>query len=123
MYYVEYTPHGDPYVMRNDGARMFPDSADWLVFTAWNAQQPVPLDYSTPITPPGPTPEEVTAKANESTLLGKLVDEVQEIRAFRDSGALWSTVNANQKDQLIGRLLKNVEWLARLLARKLDKAD
>ena len=119
MYHIEYTPFGEPYVMRNDGARMFTDSAEWREFLAWNEQQPVPLDYTTPIGPPPPTPE----KVNENTILSNLLDEIQAIRAFRDSGAVWSTMTANQRDLLIGRLLKNVEWLARLLARKLDKAD
>lgn len=51
-YTINYDPRtGQPTgILRSDGASipLDPRNADFAAFLAWNAQQPVPLDYTTP---------------------------------------------------------------------------
>lgn len=64
---------------------------------------------------------EAALAVNEAAICNHLDAEIVAIKQFRQSGATWTSLSNNQKDTLIARLLRDLEYALRLIRRKLNE--
>ncbi|MGE3803693.1 MAG: hypothetical protein AB7K24_03355, partial [Gemmataceae bacterium] len=67
-------------------------------------------------------PAKVAAR-NNLIIRAHIAAEIDSFAALRDSGATWSGATSQQKDALIARLVRDVEFLGRLVLHRFDRAE
>lgn len=85
IYHMHYDMDGTPHIVRDADGAWIPqddDNGDFRDFLAWNAAQPVPLDYTTP----GP-------KARRTRSLWAIHDDVEALSP-NQRGKVWNDLNA-----------------------------